>query len=90
MRSEYTCCSFHPTLGKAMAGKKDGEIVIFENRSLEDFSGTLKKGEKCAIKYLKLFTSAVTFISSAKNEFILVGTEDGAFKVLDLNVCIYI
>jgi hypothetical protein len=69
-----------------MAGNKDGDIIIFENRSLDDFSGTLKKGEKCAVKYLRVNNSAVTFISSTKDQFILVGTEDGAIKVFDLNV----
>ena len=73
-----------------MAGNKDGDLIIFENKSLDDFSGTLAKGEKCAVKYVHVHSSPVTYVAASRDEFLLVGTEDGAIKVFDLNVKTYI
>ena len=87
--AEYTCSSFHPKPGKAMAGNKDGDLIIFENKSLDDFSGTLGKGERCAVKYVHVHSSAVSYVGASRDEFLLVGTEDGAIKVFDLNVNSY-
>lgn len=68
-----------------MVSTEEGDLVLFQPLSLEDFSKPLGKGEKCAVKYVKVNGAAITHLS-VHEDLIIVGTEDGAVKVFDKQV----
>lgn len=75
--THFTCCAFHPTYRHAIAGTDSGELVVFEG----EISG--KPGVKSAVKHIKIHQCGLSFLCILKEQFIVVGTIDGAIKIFD-------
>lgn len=51
--SGYTCCSFSQQPGIVYVGTREGDMIVFDDRSLNNLAVILPKGQKSAIKSLK-------------------------------------
>ncbi|KAL2912486.1 hypothetical protein HK105_208058 [Polyrhizophydium stewartii] len=83
--SGYTHSTFIPSLGQAASGTCDGDVIVWTDRSLDNLNLKLGRGQKAAIKFVKLHTSAINFITTVQDKFILTGGADGFVKVFDMN-----
>ncbi|KAJ3394150.1 Cilia- and flagella-associated protein 251 [Lobulomyces angularis] len=80
---EFTYSIFLPEVDEAISGTKDGDVVVWANKSLNNLSQTLETGKRATIKCVKLHTGAINFITSVSKKYILTGGEDGFVKVYD-------
>ncbi|XJO78238.1 hypothetical protein BDV3_002714 [Batrachochytrium dendrobatidis] len=83
--SGYSYSNFLPSLNQAVSGTKDGEVIVWSDKSLDNLSIKLKKGHKEVVKFIKLHNSPINFITSFQDKFIITGGEDGYIKIFDLN-----
>lgn len=80
----FSTCIYSPHEGNALVCTVDGEIVILSNKSLDNLSIMLPRGEKTATKVLKLHNGPIQSINMFKS-YIITGGQDGAVKVHDEN-----
>ncbi|KAI8920548.1 WD40-repeat-containing domain protein [Entophlyctis helioformis] len=83
--SGYTFSTFIPSLGQAASATLDGDVVVWTDRSLNNLKVKLERGQKAAIKFVKLHNSAINFITAVADKFIITGGAEGHVKVFDLN-----
>ncbi|KAJ3152729.1 Cilia- and flagella-associated protein 251 [Geranomyces michiganensis] len=87
--TNYTQSTFLPTtssntIGQALTGTTDGDIVVWSDRSLFNLSETLEKGRKAGVKVMKLHTGGINVISLVGDKYVVTGGEDGFVRVHDL------
>ena len=83
--SEYTYSTFIPHDNQSATGTTDGDIIIWSDRDLNNISLRLPKGQKAAIKFVRLHNTPITFVSNIDNQFIVTGGTDGHVKVFDMS-----
>ncbi|KAJ3161226.1 hypothetical protein HDU88_007399 [Geranomyces variabilis] len=87
--TSYAHSTFLPTtsnntIGQALTGTNDGDIVVWSDRSLFNLSETLEKGRKAGVKVMKLHTGGINVISVVGDKYVVTGGEDGFVRVYDL------
>ncbi|KAJ3415556.1 Cilia- and flagella-associated protein 251 [Chytridiales sp. JEL 0842] len=82
--SELIQSTFIPTTHQSVTSTADGEVIVWTNRSLNNFSQELDKGKKAAIKFMKLHNGGINYITSINKKYMVTGGEDGFVKVFDL------
>jgi WD40 repeat protein len=75
-----------PNKKGAVSVTADGDAIIWSDRSLNDLSKNLERGDKAAVKIVRLHNGPINHISIAKNKYIITGGEEGYIKIYDLNV----
>ena len=64
----------------------DGDVIVWSDCSLNDLSKKLTRGDKAAVKIVRLHNAPINHISIAKSKYIITGGEEGYIKIYDLNV----
>eukprot|EP00842_Homolaphlyctis_polyrhiza_P001674 jgi/Hompol1/2507/HPOL_000062-RA len=80
--SGYTHSAFIPSLNQAVSGTLDGDVVVWTDRSLDNLNVKLERGQKAAVKFVN---SAINFITTVQDKFIITGGNEGFVKVFDMN-----
>ena len=79
---DYTYSTFAPVTNDALTGTKEGDLIVWSNKSLNNLSIQLEKGNRSTVKFVKLHNSAINYIASY-NHFILTGGDEGSVKIFD-------
>ncbi|KAJ3107825.1 Cilia- and flagella-associated protein 251 [Phlyctochytrium planicorne] len=82
--SGFMCSSFIPTTNQSVTTTADGDVVVWTDRSLNNLSIPLEKGKKAAVKFMKLHTGSINFLTTLNKKYIISGGEDGHVKIFDL------
>ena len=53
-------------------------------------SAKLEKGNRSAMKFIRLHGNAINFITILKKKYIVTGGEDGYIKIFDLQVIFFL
>ena len=84
MPSSLTYSCFVPNSNMAVTATGDGDLIVWNNRSLNNMSEKLPKGVKAATKFVRLHHSRIIFVNSLNGKYLVTGGEDGQVKVYDL------
>ncbi|KAI9206352.1 WD40-repeat-containing domain protein [Polychytrium aggregatum] len=79
----FTYSTFILTGGQSLSATLDGDVIIWSDRSLNNLSVKLDRGEKAAIKYMRLHSGPINFVTSVHGKYVVTGGEDGFLKIYD-------
>jgi cilia- and flagella-associated protein 251 len=84
--SGFSVSTFVPTTSTVITGTSEGDLLIWADKSLNNLSQNLPKGQKAAIKFVKAHNSAITFVTTVNDKYVVTGGEDGYIKIFDFHL----
>ncbi|ORY51113.1 WD40 repeat-like protein [Rhizoclosmatium globosum] len=84
--AKFTYSMFIPTKHQAITATVDGDVIIWANHSLNNLSMDLGKGKYACVKFMKLHQSAINYVTTIGDQYVVTGGEEGSIKIFDLQL----
>ncbi|KAI8817402.1 WD40-repeat-containing domain protein [Fimicolochytrium jonesii] len=87
--TSFTHSTFLPStpansLGQAMSATAMGDVVVWTDRSLVNLTEKLERGNKTAVKVMKLHNGSINLLTIVGGKYLVTGGGDGFVRVYDL------